>query len=81
MQTGSIFIKIVDDQGAAVPGATVTLTSPVLPRPLVGVTDSAGVHRFTALTVGTYAAKTALAGIPDGQSRRHRHRAEPDGVD
>src|SRR5688572_20984378 len=63
VQTGSIFVKIVDDQGAAVPGATVTLTSPVLPRPLVGVTDSAGAHRFAALTVGTYALKTALSGF------------------
>src|SRR5688572_29402649 len=63
VQTGSIFVKIVDDQGAAVPGATVTLTSPVLPRPLVGVTDSAGAHRFAALTVGTYAVKTALSGF------------------
>ena len=63
VQTGSIFIKIVDDQGAAVPGATVTLTSPVLPRPLVGVTDSAGAHRFAALTVGTYAVKTTLSGF------------------
>ena len=63
VQTGTLFIKVVDDQGAAVPGATVTLTSPVLPRPLVGVTDSAGVHRFTALTVGTYAAKTTLTGF------------------
>lgn len=63
VQTGSIFIRIVDDQGAAVPGATVTVTSPVLPRPLVGVTDSAGAHRFAALTVGTYAVKTALSGF------------------
>jgi hypothetical protein len=63
VQTGSIFIKVSDDQGAAVPGATVTLTSPVLPRPLVGVTDSAGVQRFSALTIGTYAVKTILPGF------------------
>ena len=63
VQTGSLFIKVVDDQGAAVPGATVTLTSPVLPRPLVGVTDAAGVYRFSALTVGTYVAKTTLQGF------------------
>src|SRR5688500_16894030 len=63
VQTGSIFVKVVDDQGAAVPGATVTLTSPVLPRPLVGVTDSAGAHRFAALTVGSYAVKTTLSGF------------------
>src|SRR5688572_17163520 len=47
VQSGSVLVKVVDDQGAVVPGVTVTLTSPVLPRPLVGVTDSAGVQRFT----------------------------------
>jgi hypothetical protein len=63
VQTGTLFIKVVDDQGGAVPGATVTLTSPVLPQPLTGVTDSTGVHRFTSLTVGTYTAKTTLSGF------------------
>jgi Carboxypeptidase regulatory-like domain/TonB-dependent Receptor Plug Domain len=63
VQTGSIFVKIVDDQGAAVPGATVTLTSPVLPRPLEGVTDSSGIRRFSSLMVGTYSVKTALTGF------------------
>ena len=63
VQSGSILVKVVDDQGAVVPGVTVTLTSPVLPRPLVGVTDSAGVQRFNALTIGTYAIKTTLEGF------------------
>jgi len=63
VQTGSVFVKVVDEQGAAVPGVTVTLTSPVLPRPFVGVTDSAGVHRFASLTIGTYAVKAALSGF------------------
>ena len=63
VQSGSILVKVVDDQGAVVPGVTVTLTSPVLPRPLVGVTDSAGVQRFTALTIGTYSIKTNLSGF------------------
>ncbi len=63
VQTGSIFVKIVDDQGAAVPGATVTLTSPVLPRPIEGVTDSSGARRFSALTICTYTIKTVLTGF------------------
>src|SRR5688500_8377963 len=63
VQSGSVLVKVVDDQGAVVPGVTVTLTSPVLPRPLVGVTDSAGVQRFTALTIGTYSIKTTLTGF------------------
>lgn len=60
VQSGSVFVKVVDDQGASLPGVTVTLTSPVLPRPLVAVTDASGAHRFTALTIGTYAVKTSL---------------------
>jgi hypothetical protein len=63
VQSGSIFVKVVDDQGAVVPGVTVTLTSPVLPRPLLGVTDAAGVQRFSALTIGTYSIKTSLSGF------------------
>lgn len=63
VQSGSILVKVVDDQGAVVPGVTVTLTSPVLPRPLVGVTDAAGVQRFPALTVGTYSIRTTLSGF------------------
>jgi hypothetical protein len=63
VQNGSILVKVVDDQGAIVPGVTITLTSPVMPRPLVAVTDSAGVQRFSALTIGTYAIKTSLSGF------------------
>jgi hypothetical protein len=63
VQTGSIFVKAVDEQGNAVPGATVTLTSPALPRPLTGVTDSAGVHRFSSLALGTYTASVSLQGF------------------
>ncbi|HUR21026.1 MAG TPA: TonB-dependent receptor [Vicinamibacterales bacterium] len=63
VQTGSILVKVVDDQGAAIPGVTVTVTSPVLPQPLVGVTDSAGTKNFTALTVGTYSVKSVLSGF------------------
>jgi hypothetical protein len=63
VQTGTLFVKVADDQGAAIPGVTVTITSPVLPKPLVGVTDSEGAYRFTALSVGTYAIKTTLSGF------------------
>src|SRR5687768_1882702 len=63
VQSGSIFVKVVDEQGAALPGVTLTLTSNVLPRPVVAVTDSEGAHRFSALTLGTYSVKTTLAGF------------------
>jgi hypothetical protein len=63
VQTGSIFVKATDEQGASVPGATVTLTSPILPQALTGVTDSTGSYRFPSLGIGTYAVKIALAGF------------------
>ncbi len=63
VQSGSIFVKAVDEQRASVPGATVTLASPVLPRPLVGITDSTGVYRFPSLGVGTYTVRIALSGF------------------
>ena len=63
VQTGSIFVKATDEQGASVPGANVTLTSPILPQALTGVTDSTGSYRFPSLGIGTYAVKIALAGF------------------
>jgi carboxypeptidase family protein/TonB-dependent receptor-like protein len=63
VQTGSIFVKAVDEQGGGVPGATLTLTSPVLPQPLTGVTDSTGVYRFPSLSVATYVLKISLTGF------------------
>ena len=63
IQTGSILVKAVDQQGAVIPGASVTITSPVLPTPLSGVTDAQGVYRFPALTVGTYQVRVSLQGF------------------
>jgi len=63
VQTGSIFVKAVDEQGAAVPGAALTLTGTVLPRPLTGVTDSTGAFRFQSLTLGRYTLRITLTGF------------------
>ena len=63
VQTGSIAVKTVDDQGAVVPGATVTITSPVLPKAIDGVTDASGVFQVPGLTPGTYTIKVALQGF------------------
>ena len=62
-QSGSILVKAVDQQGAVVPGATVTISSPVLPAPLTSVTDSSGRYRFPSLTVGTYNVRVTLQGF------------------
>jgi hypothetical protein len=63
VQTGSIFIRAIDEQGASMPGVTITVTSPVLPQPLVAVTDSTGVYRFPALSLGTYQVRLELSGF------------------
>jgi len=64
VQTGSILVKAVDEQGAVAPGVTVTISSPVLVAgSMTGVTDSGGVYRFPSLVPGTYAIKTELSGF------------------
>lgn len=63
VQTGSIRIRALDEQGAVVPGATVTLTSPVMPRAIVGTTDADGVYQVPGLGIGIYTVRTALQGF------------------
>jgi hypothetical protein len=64
IQTGSILVKSLDQQGAVVPGATVTASSPVLVTGTQsGVTDDGGAYRFVALPPGTYAVKIELVGF------------------
>jgi hypothetical protein len=64
VQTGSILIKSADEQGAVVPGASATISSPVLVAGSQnGVTDQGGVYRFVALPPGTYAIKIELSGF------------------
>lgn len=64
MQTGSILVRVTDDQNAAVPGVAVTLTSPVLVAgTTTGVTDSAGANRFPSLPPGVYSVKIELQGF------------------
>ena len=64
VQTGSILVKAVDEQGAVVPGVTVTISSPVLVSGSVtGVTDAGGTYRFPSLVPGTYEVKLELSGF------------------
>ena len=64
VQTGSILVKATDQQGAATPGATVTISSPVLVSgSMTGVTDAVGVYRFPSLVPGTYSVKLELSGF------------------
>src|SRR5688500_4250393 len=64
VQTGSILVRVTDQQGGAVPGVTITLSSPVLVAgTMTGVTDTGGVNRFPSLQPGTYAVKLELQGF------------------
>jgi hypothetical protein len=63
VQSGSIFVRAIDEQGASMPGVTISLSSPVLPQPIVAVTDSTGVYRFPALALGTYSVRLSLPGF------------------
>jgi hypothetical protein len=63
VQNGIISIKAVDEQGAVMPGANVTISSRVLPRPIEGTTDATGVFQVPGLTPGTYTVKVSLQGF------------------
>jgi hypothetical protein len=64
VQTGSILVRVTDAQGGAVPGVTITLTSPVLVSgTMTAVTDTGGVNRFPSLQPGTYSVKLELQGF------------------
>jgi carboxypeptidase family protein/TonB-dependent receptor-like protein len=59
--TGRIVGQVLDAQGAALPGATVTVTSPNLQGVQTQVTDSQGNFRFPSLPPGRYSVKVDLA--------------------
>ena len=64
VQTGSILIKAVDEQGAVMPGVSVSISSPVLVGgTMSGITDAGGVNRFPSLVPGTYTVKVELSGF------------------
>lgn len=63
VQTGSVLVRVADEQGGVLPGVTVSVTGPNLPGALTGVTDQAGAHRFLSLPPGTYAVRTELQGF------------------
>ena len=61
--TGNITGRILDDQGAAIPGVTVTAKSPETGFVRDGVTDGEGIYRLSALPVGTYDLTAELQGF------------------
>jgi hypothetical protein len=63
VQRGNLFVKVADEQGGVLPGATLELTSPVMPGAMTAVTDSNGAYHFPSLVVGTYSLKVSLQGM------------------
>ena len=60
---GSIRGTIRDEQGAVLPGVTITATSPQAPRPTVTVSDGEGIYRLQNLLPGTYTLAAELQGF------------------
>src|SRR6185295_13103666 len=61
LQTGNLYGTVKDDQGAALPGVTVTLNGAGAPQ--VQVTNAQGQFRFLSLSPGSYALKAELEGF------------------
>ena len=61
--TGVITGRVVDQQGAAVPGVTVTAKSPSTGFTRTETSDAEGVYRLTALPVGIYDVTAELQGF------------------
>ncbi len=61
--TGNIAGRIIDQQNAGVPGATVTASNTQTGFVRTAVSDSEGSYRLSALPVGTYDLKVELTGF------------------
>ena len=65
---GSLRGFVKDQQGAVLPGVTVTATSPALLAPVSAVTDNSGYYRLLNLPPGSYNVTAELSGFST-----HRH--------
>ncbi|MFN2447050.1 MAG: carboxypeptidase-like regulatory domain-containing protein [Vicinamibacterales bacterium] len=60
---GSIRGVVRDEQGAVLPGVTITAMSPAAPRPVTAVSDAEGVYRLQNLLPGDYVIVAELQGF------------------
>jgi Carboxypeptidase regulatory-like domain len=61
--SGNISGRIVDQQGAIIPGATVTAANPATGLTRTVVSDAVGIYTLTGLPIGNYDLKVELAGF------------------
>ena len=60
---GSVVGSVHDPSGAAIPGATVTITHLETKAAREGISDDTGAYRFPALQTGTYTVTVTLSGF------------------
>jgi outer membrane receptor protein involved in Fe transport len=61
--TGTIAGRVLDEQKAAVPGATITVKSATTGFTRTEISDSEGLYRITGLPVGSYALALEMSGF------------------
>src|SRR5262245_22560816 len=61
--SGNVTGRVTDQQGAAIPGATVTAKSPATGFTRTEISDPEGVYRIGALPVGIYEVTAELSGF------------------
>ena len=61
--TGTVLGRVLDAQGGAIPGATVTATSPSTGFSRTVVSDTEGAYRLSALPVGQFDINVELSGF------------------
>ncbi|MDH5385119.1 MAG: carboxypeptidase-like regulatory domain-containing protein, partial [Candidatus Aminicenantes bacterium] len=62
-QSGTLKVIVIDDEGNIVPGATLTLSSPVMMGSTAQVANTLGEALFINLTPGKYELTTSLEGF------------------
>src|SRR5262249_47764668 len=60
---GELVGRVLDEQGAMLPGVTVTLKGPAMMGAPTAVTNDRGMYRFPAVPSGTYTVTFELAGF------------------
>src|ERR1039457_4324724 len=61
--TGSLFGNVKDTEGKALPGVTVSITSPSLQGGRTAITSTTGDYNFPLLPPGSYRVESALSGF------------------
>ena len=75
---GRIEGKVTDPKGAAIPGATVTITNEATNQETTAITDGQGRYKIEGLTAGTYSVRVVVKGFNDG--RKDGVKVEDDAV-